>query len=84
MIRITVSIRLTTQQVENYYRGRIRWVIATAADGRTVQLPFKVLHPFISKDGIDGMFIITTDQKHKFQAIDRVETKHRQNLDAEA
>ncbi|MBC8325494.1 MAG: DUF2835 family protein [Verrucomicrobia subdivision 3 bacterium] len=84
MIRITVSIRLTTQQVENYYRGRTRWVIADAADGRTVQLPFKVLHPFISKDGIDGLFIVTTDQKHKFQAIDRLETKPRQNLDAEA
>ena len=84
MIRITVSIRLTTQQVENYYRGSIRWVIATAADGRTVQLPFKVLHPFISKDGVDGMFIITTDQKHKFQAIERLEAKPRQNLDAEA
>ena len=84
MIRITVSIRLTTQQVENYYRGRSRWVIANAADGRTVQLPFKVLHPFISKDGVDGMFIITTDQKHKFQAIDRLEAKPRQNLDAEA
>ncbi|MDC0144588.1 DUF2835 domain-containing protein [Verrucomicrobia bacterium] len=84
MIRITVSIRLTTQQVENYYRGRIRWVIATAADGSTVQLPFKVLHPFISKNGIDDMFVITTDQKHKFQAIDRLETKPSQNLDAEA
>ncbi len=83
MIRITVSIRLTTQQVENYYRGRIRWVIATAPDGRTVQLPFKVLHPFISKNGIDGMFIITTDQKHKFKTIDRLPTKPRQNLDAE-
>jgi hypothetical protein len=43
-----------------------------------------VLHSFITKDGIDGMFIITTDQKHKFQAIDRLETKPRQNLDAEA
>ncbi|MDE2681599.1 MAG: DUF2835 family protein [Verrucomicrobiota bacterium] len=84
MIRITVSIRLTTQQVENYYRGRIRWVIATAADDRTVKLPFKVLHPFISKDGIDGIFIITTDQKHKFQAIDRLKTQPRRNLDAEA
>ena len=84
MIRITVSIRLTVQQVENYYRGRIRWVIATAADGRTVQLPFKVLHPFISKEGIDGVFIVTTDQKHKFQAIDRLETQPRHNLDAEA
>ena len=84
MIRITVSIRLTTQQVENYYRGRIRWVVANAADGRSVQLPFKVLHPFITKDGIDGLFIVTTDQKHKFQAIDRLETKPRQNLDKEA
>lgn len=84
MIRITVSIHLTVQQVENYYRGRTRWVVATAADGRTVQIPFNVLHPYISKEGIDGMFIITTDQQYKFQAIDQLPTQPRRNLDAEA
>ncbi len=84
MIRITVSINLTTQQVEQYYRGSARWVVARAADGRTVQLPLKVLHPFIGKDGIHGLFIVTTDQHHKFQSIDRLGTGARRNLDAEA
>ncbi len=83
MIRITVTINLTTQQVENYYRGHARWVVVAAADGCTVQLPLSVLHPFISKTGIHGTFIVTTDQRHKFKSIDRLETKPDRSHDSE-
>ena len=47
MKQIAVSICLTPRQVEEYYRGRVRYVIAEAADGRTVQMPIKVLHKYI-------------------------------------
>ena len=69
MKQIAVSIYLTPRQVEDYYRGRARYVIAEAVDGRTVQMPIKVLHKFISKEGIRGNFIITTDENHKFKHI---------------
>ena len=54
MKQIAVSIFLTPRQVEDYYRGRVRYVIAEAADGRTVQMPIKVLHKYISMEGIRG------------------------------
>ena len=72
MKQIAVSLYLTPQQVEEYYRGRARYVVAEAADGRTVQLPIKVLHQYISKAGIRGNFIITPDDNHKFKHIDSV------------
>ena len=72
MKQIAVSLYLTPQQVEEYYRGRARYAVAEAADGRTVQLPIKVLHQYISKAGIRGNFIITTDDNHKFKHIDSV------------
>tara|TARA_B100001939_G_scaffold208618_1_gene179394 strand:+ start:147 stop:434 length:288 start_codon:yes stop_codon:yes gene_type:complete len=72
MKQIAVSLYLTPQQVEEYYRGRARHVVTRAADGRTVQLPIKVLHAFISKDGIRGEFIVTMDDQNKFHHIDPV------------
>ena len=72
MKQIAVSIYLTPRQVEDYYRGRARYVIAEAVDGRTVQMSIKVLHKYILKEGIRGNFIITTDENHKFKHINSV------------
>ena len=44
-------------------------VVAEAADGRIIQLPIKVLHPFISKQGIQGDFLVTTDDENRFVKI---------------
>lgn len=72
MKQIAVSIHLTAKQVEDYYRGQARYVVAEAADGRTVQLPINVLHKYILKDGIRGHFVVTTDENYKFKRIDSV------------
>ncbi len=72
MKQLVVSINLTPKQVEEYYRGTVRYVVAEAADGRTVQLPIKVLHKYISKTGIQGHFLVTTDENYKFKRIDSV------------
>ena len=69
MKQIAVSICLTPSQVEEYYRGRARYVVAEAVDGRIVQMPIKVLHKYISKEGIRGNFVITIDENNKFKHI---------------
>ncbi len=69
MKQISLSLQLTPHQVEEYYRGRARHVVAEAADGRIIQLPIKVLHPFISKQGIQGDFLVTTDDENRFVKI---------------
>ena len=74
MRRINVNIVLTPPQVRDYYRGAVRYVVAVAEDGRTVQLPINVLHKYISNDGILGKFVVTTDENYKFQ---RIETRSR-------
>ena len=69
MKQISLSLQLTPRQVEEYYRGRARHLFAEAADGRIIQLPIKVLHPFISKQGIQGDFLVTTDDENRFLKI---------------
>lgn len=70
MPRINVNLVLTAAQVRDYYRGSVRYVVATAEDGRTVRMPIKVLHKYISNDGIRGRFVITTDENFKFKRIE--------------
>ena len=77
MKQIALSLHLTSRQIEDYYRGKARHVVAEAADGRIVQLPIKVLHSFISEDGIVGDFLVTTDDDHKFVSIDRLKPDDR-------
>ena len=67
--QISLSLQLTSRQVEEYYLGRARHVVAKAADGRIIQLPIKVLHAFISKQGIQGDFLVTTDDENRFVKI---------------
>ncbi len=74
MPQIKVNLVLTAAQVRDYYRGSVRYVVATAEDGRTVQLPINLLHKYISKDGIRGRFVVTTDKNYKFQKIHTRET----------
>ena len=69
MPRINVNLVLTAAQVRDYYRGSVRYVVAYAEDGRTVQLPIKVLHKYISNEGISGKFVVTTDKNFKFKSI---------------
>ncbi len=86
MKQISLSLQLTPRQVEEYYRGRARHVVAEAADGRIIQLPIKVLHPFISKQGIQGDFLVTTDDENRFLKIASISANSNQGglLDAEA
>ena len=69
MKQFSLSLQLTPRQVEEYYRGRAQQVVAEAADGRIIQLPIKVLHSFISKQGIQGDFLVTTDDDNRFVKI---------------
>ncbi|MDP6904747.1 MAG: DUF2835 family protein [Verrucomicrobiota bacterium] len=72
MKQIAISLYLSSKQVEEYYRGKARHVVVEAVDGRIVQLPINVLHSFILEDGINGDFVVTTDDDHKFVSINRL------------
>ena len=72
---------LTAEQVLDYYAGRVRYVVAWADDGRTVQMPISILHKYISNQGIRGNFTIITDKDYKFQRIVSANTDKGKGLD---
>lgn len=70
MQSVLLPISLTAEQWLPFYRGMVKSVHATALDGRRIQLPAQVLQPFVTKDGIVGLFRVRFDQQNRFVDIE--------------
>jgi len=75
MQTVTVSLRISARRFQAYYEGAVDSVVAQAEDGRTVQFPARVLRPFLSHRGIEGIFEITFSSELKFQSIKQINDK---------
>ena len=69
MNKITVSLAITREQYLQYYQGSVSRVVATAVNGQRVQFPANILKPFVSHNGINGLFELSFDGDNKFQTI---------------
>ena len=76
MQTVTVSLRISSRRFQAYYEGLADYVLARSDDGRTVQFPARVLRPFVSQRGIDGVFEITFSSPNKFHSIKKVKEGH--------
>jgi hypothetical protein len=73
MQTVTVRLKISPQQFQTYYQGKVDDLLVRATDGRLVQFPARVLRPFYSYQGIQGLFEITFDATLRFQSIRRAE-----------
>ena len=65
MNRYEIQLRLTPEQCLDYYRGAFRDVWTRCTDGRSIQFPARLLHRFITMDGVSGTFELTCDANNK-------------------
>jgi len=72
MYRITVDLRISSDEWLKVYRGSARTVRARARDGRQVQFPANILSRFLTRDGIRGAFVIAFDERGRFLKIDQL------------
>jgi hypothetical protein len=72
MIRFEFGLNFSAQEYLQYYRGSINKVIATCANGKTVQFPADLLTPFVTTAGIRGRFVLTCDDEGMGSEISRV------------
>ena len=54
-----------------YYRGTAKHVVVRCVDGLVIQFPASLLQQHIMPDGIDGDFVLTTDDNHKGASLQR-------------
>lgn len=72
MPELIVSLHVTPEKIQAYYRGEIRSFMARASNGQTVQFPASVLHRFIAHDGVRGRFRLIFDDQQKFLRLEPV------------
>jgi len=68
---IVFSLNISSEQYLRYYRGTARFIVARSSDGRTVKFPAGILQPFLTHDGIQGVFVLRYDENNRFLGIER-------------
>ena len=69
---VTVRIKLSQQQLAQWFTGRVNNVVAKSVDHRQVTFPVQVLRPFMGKYGVEGTFEIEYSVEGKFLGIKQV------------
>jgi hypothetical protein len=70
--RVRFRLSLSAEQVLAHYRGAARQVSVVATDGRRVQFPAASLRPFVSPEGVHGLFELRFGPEHKLQGLERI------------
>lgn len=69
---IHFSIRLSYEKYLGYYQGYADDVLVTAIDGRKIQFPAEILKPYLTREGINGNFIIHFNNQNKYQSLQKI------------
>lgn len=72
MPSVHVRLDISPDRFLDYYRGRVRAVYTTSAEGTTVRFPASVLQRFVTPEGIHGQFLLTYDDSNKFVRLERL------------
>lgn len=72
MQQITFSLRLSAEQCQGYYAGRIRYVQVDSDDGRRIRFPAGALLPYIDHEGVCGQFVLRLDDRNRLIALERL------------
>lgn len=62
-------LRISSERYLAYYEGVVTAVMVTLDDGRRVQFPASSLRDFLTHTGINGEFLVRTDDGNKLLEI---------------
>ena len=68
---VTVPIRISPDELIRWYGGQASVVEARALDGRVVHFPANILRPFVTRQGVVGLFKISYGASGKYLGIER-------------
>lgn len=66
-----VHLAINADEYERVYSGSARHILAQDEQGRRIQFPASALRPFVTRDGIAGIFVIRVDANHKLVDVQR-------------
>ena len=66
-----VPLEIDSEAYQRMYAGEARNVIAHDSEGRSIQFPATALRRFVTREGIQGVFVIEVDANSKLINIRR-------------
>lgn len=69
---VKFNLAISTTEYTSYYSGSAKQVICTSTDGRKVVFPAAKLRPFVTHNGVCGMFEIQYDKNNKFMHMRKI------------
>lgn len=71
MPSLYLELRISPDEMLDYYRGTARTVHALATTGQTVNFPASAIQRFVTTEGVHGWFRLDFDEQHKFVGLER-------------
>lgn len=72
MQRFRIRLDISPDMMEEYYAGRSTTVFAISEGGVSVQFPARLLRPYMTHEGIHGLFELITDREFRLQDFRRL------------
>jgi hypothetical protein len=71
MKRFEFRLNLSALECERFYRGQANQVVARCTDGTKIQFPATMIRPFLTENGVRGIFVLNCDDDGKNSRLDR-------------
>lgn len=72
MHEIRFRLNLSSEEFLAYYQGVARDVVTRSLDGRTVRFPANALRPYVTHEGVRGVFALRYDENNKLVELVRL------------
>ena len=66
------ALDLSYDQFESVYRGSTRYIQVVDNNGKQVRFSATHLRPYLTRDGVQGSFVLRYDNNHKFRSLEKV------------
>ena len=72
MNELRFYLDISPERYLSYYQGAASKVSVLSLEGKRVEFPAERLRPFVTREGIHGLFALQFDDNNKFIALKRL------------
>ena len=69
---VRFRLDIPPSELNLYYQGAAKDVVTSTCDGRRVQFPAALLRPYVSRNGVQGVFLLEFDDNHKLVSFRKI------------
>ena len=73
MTRLVVSLSISNTEYLKWYSGTATTVTAQTQQGISINFPANILKPFVTHNGVQGVFEIEFDADNRFVGINQLQ-----------